>query len=48
MQCGPPPPLTSSDPSIDITNLVEFNLGGTPLQAGRVGNKYYLIVSPAR
>ncbi len=36
------------DPSSNVVNLIEFNLGGTPLQAGRVGNKYYLIVSPAR
>lgn len=35
-----------ADPSSDMIDFIEFNMGGTPMQAGRIENKYYLIVTP--
>lgn len=32
----------------DVEELVTFMVGGSPLTAGRIGNNYYLIVSPIR
>ena len=34
------------DPSEETSNIVEFMVDGVPLSAGRINNKYYLIVHP--
>ncbi|KKK93812.1 hypothetical protein LCGC14_2689160, partial [marine sediment metagenome] len=34
------------DPSNPERDLVDVVIGGVPLTAGRIGNEYYLIVSP--